>query len=186
VSSLLDLVKKRLELEQQTSDLLPLPEDFYQNIAKHFKMLRRSINNNNADITNNLILRQIEMLNIVSSRLLKLRLDKATDVGPAHLLPEEKSVFELKLKYTDSYRRLLESLADGKHSYLEYLRKRELGRKVVVRILKELGEIVGTDLRRYGPFKPGDVAFLPWPTARIMIAEGDATKINSTKNLDYE
>lgn len=186
MSSVIGMLKKQLELEQQAKEPLLLPEDFYYSISKHARILRRSLNNNNAEITNSLIQRQIEMLGSVSSMLLNLRLEKALKSSPEHLLPEERSVFESKVAYKESYERLANSIVEGKQSYLEYLRRQELKRKVVVRFLKEMGEIVGSDLNKYGPFKVGDVATIPWLNARIFIAGGEAVSIKTRKNLGYE
>lgn len=182
---MIEIIKKQLESEQQTKEVLPLQDDFYHNISKHTKELLRSLNNNNSETTNRLIHKQIEMLSMVVSALLKLRLEKASISGSEHLLPEERFVFESKKRYEQSYRTLVNAVKEGKMSYLEYLKKKELKRKIVVRFLKELSEIVGPDLHKYGPYKPGDVATIPWLNARIIMAEGDAEPVQMSKT-DYE
>jgi DNA replication initiation complex subunit (GINS family) len=48
-----------------------------------------------------------------------------------------------------------------------------------VRISKRVGEIMGADLKRYGPFDVNDVARLPMGNAQVMIASKQAELISS-------
>ena len=47
----------------------------------------------------------------------------------------------------------------------------------VVRFLEDIPEIVGVDLRIYGPFKKEDVASLPAPNAHVLERQGAAKSI---------
>jgi len=47
----------------------------------------------------------------------------------------------------------------------------------VVRFLEDIPEIVGVDLRIYGPFKKEDVASLPAPNAQALERQGAAKAI---------
>ncbi|MBC7129615.1 hypothetical protein H5T51_00135, partial [Candidatus Bathyarchaeota archaeon] len=70
--------------------------------------------------------------------------------------------------------RFLETLFPGKTSN----RKRGKNR-IIVRFLKEIPEIVGIDMKSYGPYKPEDVASLPAENAEILIKQGLAVEIET-------
>jgi DNA replication initiation complex subunit (GINS family) len=46
-----------------------------------------------------------------------------------------------------------------------------------IRFLADEDPIMGVDLREYGPFKTGDVVYLPAVHARIFITNGKAQQI---------
>jgi DNA replication factor GINS len=48
---------------------------------------------------------------------------------------------------------------------------------MVVRLLKEIPEIVGADMKTYGPFKPEDVATVPKENAKTLIKQGLAVEV---------
>jgi len=48
----------------------------------------------------------------------------------------------------------------------------------VVRFLQDIPEIVGTDLRIYGPYKKEDVGSLPTRNAQALIKQGAAKPID--------
>ena len=51
------------------------------------------------------------------------------------------------------------------------------GELTVVRFLEDIPEIVGVDLRIYGPFRKEDVASLPAPNAQVLEKQGAAKSI---------
>lgn len=181
MSSELSSLKKQLELEQQTKELLFLPEDFYYNITKITHDLQRSINSQNTQLTNNLIIRQITLIKEIVSDLVRIRLEKASTIGPERLLPEEAAIFHYYANYDQVKKQFIIALGEGKQSLIEFLRVSELKRKVVVKFIKQTAEMTGPDLSSYGPFEVGDVATIPWLNAKILIAEGNA-KLISVRN----
>ncbi|MFQ6124172.1 MAG: hypothetical protein ACE5R6_06125 [Candidatus Heimdallarchaeota archaeon] len=50
----------------------------------------------------------------------------------------------------------------------------------LVRILKNLPAIIGTDLTTYGPFKKEDVVLIPYDNAQILIVKKIANEIQMT------
>ena len=51
-------------------------------------------------------------------------------------------------------------------------------KKIVIRFLHEVDEIVGADLEKYGPFKTEDIATIPYENAQALIAKNVATKVH--------
>ena len=56
--------------------------------------------------------------------------------------------------------------------------QRELGKIVTVRFLRPVEEVIGFDLRRYGPFNSEDLAVIPSANADIFVANGEATIVH--------
>jgi DNA replication initiation complex subunit (GINS family) len=48
---------------------------------------------------------------------------------------------------------------------------------MTVRVLQGEGAIIGVDMREYGPFEAGEIAYLPEVHARIFITNGVAKQI---------
>jgi DNA replication initiation complex subunit (GINS family) len=62
-------------------------------------------------------------------------------------------------------------------------KKEDLGEELrVVRFLEDIPEIVGVDLRIYGPFKKEDVASIPSPNAQALEKQG-AAKVIEVKGV---
>ncbi len=53
----------------------------------------------------------------------------------------------------------------------------DAGSYVTIRFLKTEGAIIGVDMREYGPFEAGEIAFLPEVHARIFITNGVARQV---------
>ncbi|MGB9779090.1 MAG: hypothetical protein ACPLW8_06745, partial [Candidatus Bathyarchaeales archaeon] len=48
---------------------------------------------------------------------------------------------------------------------------------VVLRFLKDVPAIIGSDMKPYGPFKNEDIASLPVENAKILVKQGLAQKV---------
>ena len=66
---------------------------------------------------------------------------------------------------------------NGKSKFLESLAENHKIKKIVVRFLENVDEIVGADLEKYGPFKVEDIATIPYENAQALIAKNIATKV---------
>ena len=93
------------------------------------------------------------------------------------LLPEERYVFTARRKFDRRFDSFVEALALGQPSFVDHAKKSESERSVTVRFTRNVDEVVGLDLKRYGPFESEDVASLPAANADILIMAGDAVEI---------
>ena len=73
---------------------------------------------------------------------------------------------------------VLSATINGKSKFLESISHNHKIKPVVLRILKEVDQIVGADFEKYGPFKPEDIATLPYEHAQALITKQAATKIH--------
>ena len=75
--------------------------------------------------------------------------------------------------------RFIKAVVDGQSSFFSLVQRREIQRMTTVRISKRIGEIMGADLKRYGPFEVNDVARLPAGNAQAMVSSKQALPISS-------
>ena len=72
---------------------------------------------------------------------------------------------------------ILSATLNGKIKLLESISQKHKTKSIVVRFLKEVDQIVGADLEKYGPFKTEDVATLPYENAHALILKNMAMKV---------
>jgi DNA replication initiation complex subunit (GINS family) len=171
-------LKQLLDSEEQSEGLTRLPKDVYQRTASYILKLRKTADGNTGEPSNRLAKKQLWLLEGMGRELLILRLNKASDSGDtALLLPEEKCIYELRLEFERTRQKFTDAIAGGQPSVFTLLQKRQEEKKITVSFLKPLGEIVGFDLHRYGPFRVHDVAQLPAANAEVLVSNGDARRV---------
>lgn len=174
----IEFVKRHLDLEEQTEEITRLPADFYSKVSDYTRLLIRVAGPNNSEMTNRLALRQQRMLESMVSSLLAIRAKKAVSRGLAsQLLPEERYVCLAEDTFKSRFETFVESVSAGQPSFVDFAQRAEVTRSSTIRVLKPVTEIVGIDLRRYGPYNPNDLATLPAANAAILIANGDAAPV---------
>ena len=176
----MEQLERYLEIEEQNEKLSLLSNDVYSRVATYMQNLRRTASSNNSDVTNRLITKQVEMIDGMVRRLLNIRVKKA--VGQAttrQLLPEERYVCFAEMEFQRRKEAFLDAMINGQPSFVGMAYRNEMGRSVTVRFLKPVTEIVGFDLRRYGPYKPQDLAVIPSANVDVLVANGEAVVIYS-------
>ena len=135
--------------------------------------------------------KQLWLMEVMTRRLLQMRLAKAEkeeaatheDGQPARssksLLPEERYIDDMLRQLAKKEERFVKAVVDGQPSFFTLVQRRETQRMTTVRISKRVGEIMGADLKRYGPFEVNDVARLPMGNAQVMVASKQAVPISS-------
>jgi DNA replication factor GINS len=178
VETTLEFVKRHLDSEVQSATLHPLPADFYYRVSQYSQRLRRSAGSGNSEAATRLISRQIEMIESMTRQLLRIRAGKTTtEAAFLQLLSEERFVCSAQRGFQRRFDAFVDALSQGKPSYIEFAHRSESSRNMTVRFVKAINELVGADLRRYGPFKENDVASIPAANAAILISGGEAVEI---------
>lgn len=156
----------------------PLPEDFYKRAATYLNGLREdSASGDLHTIQGRLLIKEIEIADRLLSEIRQTRLNKILESAKNGIFVSEENL-------TAEERTLLRSLKD----YLiapkaDQIQREdtpttvERGELAVVRFLQNIPEIVGTDLRIYGPYKKEDVGSLPIENAHALIKQGAARPI---------
>ncbi|MDG6898957.1 MAG: DNA replication complex GINS family protein [Nitrososphaerota archaeon] len=174
----LEYLKRRLDSEVLSEKLLPLQADFYLNISTYSQKLKRSAGSGASDLAMRLAAVQARMVESMVRELLQLRTRKAMKYNAVlQLLPEERYVCSAEQKFKRRFQTLVEAVSTGQPSFVEFAHTTENRRCITVRFVKHVNELVGLDLRRYGPFEPEDVASIPAVSADILIADADAIDV---------
>jgi len=175
--------------EVGSEDLSPLPEGFYKQVAElvaelrsHLKMMdmktlkariaRRELEN---------VERMIKGIFWARVRKILRALESKGTLEVEKLTPEEVELFRPMEASFSGLRKFLDDLLRGE------LRRPELAveplaqapgeKKILVRLLAEVPAVVGADLKIHGPFRPGDVAFIPAENALDLIRKGMAVEV---------
>ena len=172
----LDRLRRTLDSESQSTGLLPLSGDFYSEISEYSQKLKRSAGA--SEVAVRLAATQTRLIASMVSQLLKMRSRKAMKQNAIlQLLPEERYVCSAEQRFQRRFQTLVDAVSSGQPSFVEFAHSTENQRNVTVRFVRHVNELVGLDMRRYGPFEAEDVASIPAASADILIAGGDATEI---------
>jgi len=183
-ASTIDRLKRALESEEASPTLTALPPETYQKLARYAQKLRAVSASGAEDVPNRLAKRQLWLIETMTHRLLHLRLTKAElDWGRAegqskNILPEERYVLAASRTLERREGRFVKAVVDGQPSFFTLVQRRETQSMTTVRMSKHVGEIIGADLKRYGPFEANDVARLPSGNAQVMIDSKQAVAIS--------
>jgi DNA replication factor GINS len=174
----LEFLRRHLDSETQAEKLHPLPSDFYSRLSLYSQKLKRSAGSGNSEVGLRLIAKQTEMIQSMARQLFGLRVRKAA-AGDAflQLLPEERYVCLVEQNFQRRFEAFVDALSAGKPSFIEFAHRSETARSMTLRFVRHTNEIVGADLRRYGPFEENDVASMPAANAAILVAGGDAVEV---------
>ena len=165
-------------LRETENDLLSeIKPNFYRNLSDFIGNLRKQEFDG---VENKIKDTMIEMATELTSLLIHIRLEKisnSNDFDISHLLDEEKFILDSQEEQNERTEMILSATINGKSKFLESLAENHKIKKVVIRFLSEVDEIIGADLEKYGPFKAEDIATIPYENAQALIAKNIATKV---------
>lgn len=170
---------KAWKSEKTSETPQPLPSDFYQSAAGYLKGLEEASSSSDTHtIQGRLLVKEQEMAKRLLNELKETRLQKIINaardghvINPADLTEEEKTLI-------DGISESLASYKEQRREKIEHVSQPEARTELtVVRFLQEIPEIVGVDLKIYGPYKKEDVGSLPRQNAQALIKQGAAKPI---------
>jgi DNA replication initiation complex subunit (GINS family) len=180
-------LRQLLESEEASEELAVIPSDTYVKLSGYAQKLRATTGSGNDEVPGRLARKQLWLIEVMTKRLLEVRLSKARrkaahEGQPAsptkNLLPEEAYIDEMLQQSVKKEERFLKAVVDGQPSFFTLVQRSETQRMTTVRISKRVGEIIGADLKRYGPFEVNDVARIPMGNAQVMVASSQAVPIS--------
>ena len=164
-------------LETENDSLLEIKPNFYRNLSDFIGNLRKQEFDG---VENKIKYTMIEMATELTSLLIHIRLEKISNPDNfdiSHLLDEEKFILDSHEEQNERIEMILSATISGKSKFLESLAENHKIKKVVIRFLSDVDEIIGADLERYGPFKVEDIATIPYENAQALIAKKIAIKV---------
>jgi DNA replication factor GINS len=168
--------------ELESVALEKLSSDFYSRTAEYMKKLReesRMLDKRTMKAS----LVQGEMQNarrmireLIHARCLKIvgKVSKEEKIASDYLTMEEEILYEGMLPLGESFQDLAKALVQGRGPMVNAGKRH---RNAVLRFSKDVPEIMGADMKTYGPFKVEDVASLPAENAKLLAKQGLAEKI---------
>jgi len=173
INSLYSIVLSETEIDE----VQELDSEFYKKLSKFIGELRRQEYDGVEEKIKNSLL---EITTKLTELLIKIRLEKVTNAAEikfSNLLDEEKYILDSEEERRERTNMVLSATVNGKSKLLETISYKHKTKPIVVRFLKEMDELVGVDLERYGPFKPEDIATLPFENAQALISQEIAAKV---------
>lgn len=163
--------------ESESDSLQDLDVSTYESISKFISKLKNSEYDGIEAKTKNSL---TKMISEMTSILLNLRLDKAQLMNPGNttLLDEEKFIMDSREELLERKDIILSGILHGKSKLLESISIKHKTKPVIVRFLTELDQIIGVDMKKYGPFKTEDIASLPYDNAQALISNNIVMKIH--------
>ncbi|MCL2642165.1 MAG: hypothetical protein FWD52_01415 [Candidatus Bathyarchaeota archaeon] len=161
-----------------------LPRDFYEGITRYLRKITEE--SNLADNKSlKIVLLEKEATNVkrILGELLWLRYKKLVKfttqtqkLSTELLALEEIQIFESFVPFTEAYQKFAKNLLQGQTRKSS----QETRKRVTLRFSKDIPQIVGVDMRPYGPFIVEDLASLPVQNAKIFVKQGLAVIVDVT------
>lgn len=161
-----EFIRKIQREEMSEPKLSKIPEDFYQK-AKNYLEQKKKIAEKKEDKLTSREIKNVERLledifNRRETKMLNLALITVrTDIPPQNLIEDEKEFFESAVNMLRTQRERVLSLLFKKTKLKQDIEK--------IEFKDDVEEFVGIDLKKYGPFKKGDVADIPKDNAKLLI-----------------
>lgn len=106
-----------------------------------------------------------------------VKLSTQTQKLPSDLLAfEETQIFEGFIPFTDAYQKFAKNLLQGQATSID----QETHKRCTLRFTKKIPQIIGADMKPYGPFIVEDIATLPVENAKIFVKQGLAVIVDIT------
>ena len=172
-----DELYKAWKSEITSEDAQPLPEDFYRRAEAYVSSTNQEETPTDQHTAKGRLLqKEREIVTRLFRELKEARLRKLViltqsgkTIDPANLTEEER---QLAKAFANSLQTFNHETPERKPSVPE-----EPIELAVLRFLQDIPEIVGTDLRIYGPYKKEDVGSLPSQNAMALVKQGVAKTV---------
>ena len=164
--------------ETETDSILEVDPNFYRDLSDFIGNLKKQEYDG---IESKIKQSLIDMTSELASLFLHVRLEKtigSDDMDYTNLLDEEKFILDSEGQKRERTEMIYSATINGKSKFLESISQNHKTKTIVLRFLKDVEEIVGVDLEKYGPYQPEDIATLPYENAQALISKKVATKIH--------
>jgi DNA replication initiation complex subunit (GINS family) len=89
---------------------------------------------------------------------------------------KKTQIFESFVPFTEAYQKFAKSLLQGQTSQSS----QEPHKRITLRFSKNIPQIMGADMKPYGPFVSEDIASLPTQNAKVFVKQGLAVIVDVT------
>lgn len=186
--------------ETEETSLGGLPPDFYIKIADYLRRLNEETKIlDKKSVKVSLLEHEAQNVTRMLDELLRLRYKKIVKTVtqsqkmPSDLLTiEEAKMVENFVAFSEAYHKFTKNLMQGQaqaakvevkaldvrvDAQVVKMESQISQKRVALRFLKNIPNIIGADMKTYGPFKVEDVASLPIENAKMLVKQGLAVSV---------
>jgi DNA replication initiation complex subunit (GINS family) len=168
---------ERWQAEHEASNLLPLRDSFLQNLRSYIeRVLDRSQGKDKTSLQRQFSATEVANLQFMVKDLLQLRVRKIFSQ-----LPNQEIDYDLltrnERRFVEQITRNLRAVSMAAEDLFSPLDSDASSTLLLVRFVADHPQLVGVDLKTYGPFRADDLAMLPAENARLMIRKNQAEPI---------
>ena len=174
----LDDIKTAWMKEKTSRELTELPDEFYSDVARHVAELNRELGRGDelrCELLQEELRNVLEMVREIHlSRTFKALGEISKGRLPSSLLERERYAFgEIRQVLEKLRTQLVTPAIRGEVA----VTAPPEATNVTLMVLSEIPQIMGDDMRQYGPFKSGEIACLPKRSAELLIKHDLARKV---------
>jgi len=165
--------------ERYSEQLQKLPKSFIEDVAEYFKDKKEIASKKDDDFSDAILKtkKQLENARTLFKELIIRRRKKllglvliAAETGISkqdfdNMMAVEKELFEDLMKCVDSSEKRLESQLNG---------DRQDSKNEMIMFKENIGELLGMDGEKLGPFEKGQIANIPKEISKILVEDGKA------------
>jgi len=169
---------KAWKSEITSEETQPLPDDFYQRAEAYLGGTEED--NSPADehtAKGRLLLKEKEIVSRLLRELKEARLRKLIALAKTGEVINEANLTQEERKLAREFDKSFQAFTQRKPKPKPSAASEEMVEFSVLRFLQDIPEIVGTDLRIYGPYKKEDVGSMPKQNAFALVKQGAAKEI---------
>jgi len=168
--------------EQEAVGLAELPADFYSKVADYLTKLKeesRMLDNRTVKarlLKNEMrnVRRMLRELTQDRYRKLVRAAAKGEKTTSGALTAEDEKIVNGVLPFAEAHQTFVKNLLRGRIVTIGVGQER---RTAILRFLKDVPAIIGSDMKPYGPFSAEDIASLPNENAKILVRQGLAENV---------
>ena len=169
---------KAWKSEKTSEKTQPLASDFYQRAQTYLSGLEQDSASLEAHtLQGRLALKEKEIVTRLLQELKETRLQKLVNITKHHGDMDATGLTEEERNLVKGIDDSLQAFEQGRNEPTGTANTEEQIELSVVRFLQDIPEIVGTDLKIYGPYKKEDVGSLPNQNAQALVKQGAAKEI---------
>ena len=166
---------ENVELEKLLSDFYSRVADYLRRLKEEGRMLdKRTVKARLLKDEMQNVKRMVHELIQTRYRKLVKKAANGERITSGFLTVEEKKIHAGVLPLAEAHYSLAENILRG---HAQKVNVEQKHKNTVLRFLKNVPEIIGADMKTYGPFKIEDVASLPLDNSKILVKQGLAERV---------
>jgi len=170
------------EQEIESDELLKIPSGFYVRAADYVRRLKeegRMLDKHS--VKANLLKKEMQNARRMIRGLLRVRgmkivkkAERMEIVPPELLTSEEQLICTTISAFSEQFHGFADDILKGRPPKVSVVKR---NKRVILRFVKEVPSVIGSDMKTYGPFQVEDLASLPVENSDIMVKQGSAEKV---------